>query len=98
MARIYLKPGKSAVTNRWKVRPAKKHVNLGDKVKWSTSTKVSLWFPEKKLFGRTHLSIPKGGKRTLTVKTGTPGHYRYAIYCKNQKCFAHGSEPEMIVP
>lgn len=100
MPRIYLKQGKGAVTNRWKVKPGSQHVNVGHKVTWSTSTKtkVRLWFPEKKLFGRTHLTIPKGKKRSLIVRTGTPGHYRYAIFCNDQKCFAHGSEPEMIVP
>ncbi len=82
----------------WKVRPGKVHVRKGHSVTWKSATRAIFWFPEKKLFGRNHLVIPAGGKRTLKVRTDMPGRYPYCVYCLAHKCYAHGSEPEMIVP
>lgn len=82
----------------WRVRPGKVHVTKGDRVNFApTNTSLVLWFGKKNLFGTHLITVPRQGK-TLSVRTDKPGHYRYRVCCIEKGKFAHGSEPEMIVP
>jgi hypothetical protein len=82
----------------WNVRPGHLHVSRGDKITFSPKTLAVLWFPNRKLFGVSLVTIYGRRKRILTVRTNKRGHYRYRVCCIAEGRFAHGSQPEMIVP
>lgn len=72
-------------------KPNDPHCNKGHTVEWNAPkfSEMTLWFPDKKLFGHTDLYIPQGGMRKMEVR-GDIGKYPYAIY------FVEGSKPIIV--
>lgn len=90
--------------NRWRVvhpdstsRPV--YASRGDSVVWAAKgTDVYFQFADSTVFGTYYAVVKAGGKLTLTVQpTADSGSYPYAAFCVEEKEFARGDSPPIII-
>ena len=93
------------LNKKWKVHDPKDKTKTkvkarkGEQIVWKGGTSdIYFQFPDASLFGEHTMMLEKGQEMTLKVgPNATRGTHSYAAFCYDDKCFAEGDSPPVII-